>query len=64
MTHNDINAVLAVSLILLATMAVAFWCSPIGCRWLSLRLYCRAVQIEAGREAFAEAMKANSEGGL
>jgi hypothetical protein len=59
--NADINAILVVSLILLATMAVAFWLSPQGCRWLSLRLYCRAVQIEAGRKAFADAMKANTE---
>lgn len=59
--NNDVNAILAVSLILLATMAAAFWISPRGCRWLSLRLYARAVQIEAGRQAFSDALAANTE---
>jgi hypothetical protein len=58
--NADVNAMLATILILLATLAVAFWVSPRGCRWLSLRLYCRAVQIEAGRQAFADAMEANT----
>lgn len=59
MTNQDINSILVVLLILLATMALAFWLSPRGCRWLSLYLYCRATALDAARQAFEDTMQAN-----
>ena len=47
---------------MLAPMALAFWFSAKGCRYLSIRFFARACQIEAGRKAFHDAVHANVDG--
>ena len=59
MSCTDINSVLLVTLILIGVLALAVWASPLGCRWISLRLYARAEQLDAGRRAFKNTLDAN-----
>jgi glycerol-3-phosphate acyltransferase PlsY len=54
-----INVILVVAWILVVTMALTFWISPKGCRYLSLRLFARAEQLEIGRKTYHDTIASN-----
>lgn len=41
------NLILTSVIVLGSTLALAFWCSPSGCRWLSWLLETRAASLDA-----------------
>jgi hypothetical protein len=64
MTNNDINAVLAVFLTLIAAATFAVWISPHALYRLALVCVVRAKSLEASRQAYAETKRIALEEGL
>ena len=58
---QNVNLILIIVFMLAASLYLATWLSPKGCRHVSLYFFVRAEQLEAGRNAARSAREANVE---
>jgi hypothetical protein len=49
-----VNVILIGAWVMFGLLALTFWISPKGCRFLSLHFLARAHQLEAGHKAYHE----------